>query len=157
MTLNLFTSMYVLYITWSRQHRVWMKCHKLLQTCWMSKRYFCFSLSIKKENIIFKTVEYFHNIVSSKTWNAFVFPDMKINCISFLSNHELVNILRIFNRCLYSAEVVEVEFHCLYLFSITFKSSECMHSAFIALVGIQWISNFSGFLRCFLGPFGRSS
>lgn len=63
----------------------------------------------RKENIIFKTVEYFHNIVLSNTLECiFVFPDRKINCVSFLSNHELVNILRLFNRCLYCT-VVEVE------------------------------------------------
>lgn len=95
----------------------------------------------QKENIIFKTVEYFHNIVLSNTLECiFVFPDIKFNCLSFLSNHELVNILRICNRCLYSTEVVEAELPYLYPCFLSFSnllSAECVHSAFIALVCIQ--------------------
>lgn len=115
----------------------------------------------RKEDIIFKTVEYFHNIVLSNTLECiFVFCDIKINCISFLSNHELVNILRIFNRYVCCTEVVEVELrylYCCFLSSSNLLSAECVHSAFIALVCIQWICYFSRFLHCSLGPFSTSS
>lgn len=70
------------------------------------QKVFLLFLINKKDNTIFKGVEHFHNIVLSDTLECiFVFPDVKINCVSFLSNDKLVNILRIFDRCLYSTEV----------------------------------------------------